>query len=41
MILIKKLKAKNFLAINSPNEGVRVAMFIDNGAPVELIEFNK
>jgi hypothetical protein len=24
---------------NSPSEGVRVAMIIDNGAPVELLEF--
>jgi hypothetical protein len=26
---------------NSPGEGTRVAMIIHNGAPVELIEFNK
>lgn len=26
---------------NSPSEGVRVAMIIHNGAPVELIEFRK
>lgn len=25
--------------ITSPSEGVRVAMIVDNGAPVELIEF--
>lgn len=25
--------------ISSPSEGVRVAMIIDNGAPVELLEF--
>lgn len=25
--------------IGSPSEGVRTAMFVDNGAPVELIEF--
>jgi hypothetical protein len=25
--------------ISSPSEGVRVAMIVDNGAPVELIEF--
>lgn len=24
---------------NSPSEGVRVAMILDNGAPVELLEF--
>jgi hypothetical protein len=27
--------------ISSPSEGVRVAMIIDNGAPVELLEFSK
>jgi hypothetical protein len=27
--------------INSPSEGCRVAMIIENGAPVELIEFSK
>ena len=27
--------------ITSPSEGVRVAMFIDDGAPIELIEFQK
>lgn len=26
---------------NSPSEGVRVAMIIHNGAPIELIEFQK
>ena len=26
---------------NSPSPGVRVAMIIDNGAPIELIEFGK
>ena len=26
---------------NSPGEGIRVAMIIHNGAPVELIEFEK
>jgi hypothetical protein len=26
---------------NSPGEGTRVAMIIHNGAPIELIEFNK
>ena len=25
---------------NWPSEGVRVAMIVDNGAPVELLEFN-
>lgn len=27
--------------VSSPSEGVRVAMIIDNGAPVELLEFSK
>ena len=27
--------------ISSPSEGVRVAMIIDNGAPIELLEFRK
>ena len=27
--------------ISSPSEGVRVAMIIDDGAPVELLEFFK
>jgi hypothetical protein len=27
--------------INSPSEGVRVAMILENGAPVELLEFVK
>jgi hypothetical protein len=27
--------------ISSPSDGVRVAMFIDNGGPIELIEFRK
>ncbi len=27
--------------INSPSEGTRVAMVIDNGAPIELIEFSR
>jgi len=26
--------------ISSPSEGVRVAMILDDGAPVELIEFS-
>jgi hypothetical protein len=25
--------------VSSPSEGVRVAMIIDNGAPIELLEF--
>jgi len=27
------------IAPNRPSEGVRVAMIVDNGAPVELMEF--
>ena len=27
--------------ISSPSRGVRVAMIIDNGAPIELIEFSR
>ncbi|MCK9209544.1 MAG: hypothetical protein M0P61_01775 [Ignavibacteriaceae bacterium] len=27
--------------INSPSDGVRVAMIIDDGAPIELLEFDK
>ena len=27
--------------ISSPSEGIRVAMIIDDGAPVELLEFSK
>lgn len=27
--------------VSSPSPGIRVAMIIENGAPVELIEFNK
>ena len=40
--LDKEVEGKELLGeINSPSEGTRVAMFIHNGAPVELIEFNK
>jgi hypothetical protein len=40
--LDKEVEGKELLGeISSPIEGIRVAMFIDNGAPVELIEFNK
>ena len=36
------IKGKKLLGeINSPSEGVRVAMIIENGAPVEFIEFTK
>jgi hypothetical protein len=27
--------------VSSPSEGVRVAMIVDDGAPVELLEFEK
>ena len=27
--------------ISSPSEGIRVAMFLDNGVPVEVLEFKK
>ena len=27
--------------VSSPSEGVKVAMIIDNGAPIELLEFQK
>lgn len=34
------LQGKEILGeISSPAEGIRVAMIVDNGAPVELIEF--
>ena len=40
--LDKEVEGKELLGeISSPSEGTRVAMFIDNGAPVELIEFRK
>ena len=38
--LAEALKGKEILtAPNSPSEGVMVAMIVDNGAPVELLEF--
>jgi hypothetical protein len=38
--LAAALKGKEILTPpNSPNEGVTVAMILDNGAPVELLEF--
>jgi len=34
------LEGKELLApVSSPSDGVRVAMIIDSGAPVELLEF--
>ena len=36
------LKEKQLIGeIASPSEGVRVAMIVDNGAPVELLEFSR
>jgi len=33
---------KNLIGeVTSPSEGVRVAMIVDDGAPIELIEFHK
>ena len=40
--LDKEIEGKELLGeISRPSEDTRVAMIIDNGAPVELIEFNK
>ncbi len=37
-----EIKGKELLGgVSEPSEGVRVAMIIDNGAPVELLEFRK
>jgi hypothetical protein len=36
------LKGKQLIGgITSPSEGVRVAMIVDNGAPIELLEFSR
>ena len=36
------VKGKELIGeISSPSDGVRVAMIIENGAPVELLEFDK
>jgi hypothetical protein len=36
------IKGKKLIGeVTSPSEGVRVAMIIDNGAPIELLEFSK
>ena len=36
------IKGKTLLGeISSPSKGVRVAMIVDDGAPVELLEFHK
>jgi len=40
--LAKELEGKEILiAPNSPSEGVMVAFIIDNGAPVEFLQFHK
>ncbi|MCG6189224.1 VOC family protein [Maribellus maritimus] len=42
--LDQELKTHNFKIItppNPPSEGIRVAMIEHNGAPIELIEFDK
>ena len=40
--LAKELEGKELLiAPNSPSEGVTVAFIIDNGAPVEFLQFHK
>jgi hypothetical protein len=40
--LEKALKGREMLGdIGSPSNGVRVAMIVDDGAPIELIEFSK
>ncbi|MEN6576980.1 MAG: hypothetical protein ABFD90_11610 [Phycisphaerales bacterium] len=37
-----EIVGKELLAeVSEPSEGVRVAMIVDNGAPVELLEFRK
>jgi hypothetical protein len=36
------IRGKQLLGeVSSPSEGVRVAMIVDDGAPVELLEFEK
>jgi hypothetical protein len=36
---LRQLIAEILSAINSPSDGVRVAMIVSDGAPVELMEF--
>jgi hypothetical protein len=37
-----EIRGKKLLGpVSKPSKGVRVAMFIDNGAPVELLEFRR
>jgi hypothetical protein len=36
------LEGKQLISdVSSPSEGVKVAMIVDNGAPIELLEFTK
>ncbi len=38
----REIQGKELLGeVGSPSEGVRVAMIVDDGAPVELIEFSR
>jgi hypothetical protein len=40
--LDRAIQGKELLGeVGSPSEGVRVAMIVDDGAPVELLEFEK
>lgn len=40
--LIEAIRGKELLdEIKSPSEGVRAAMILENGAPVEFLEFDK
>jgi hypothetical protein len=40
--LIKALQGKELLyEVNSPSPGLKVAMIVHNGAPIELMEFTK
>ncbi len=37
-----EIEGKELLGeVSEPSDGVRVAMIVDNGAPVELLEFRK
>jgi hypothetical protein len=37
-----ELEGKTLLGpVSSPSEGIRVAMIVDNGAPVELLQFDR
>ena len=40
--LEKAIEGKEMIGpITSPSEGIRVAMILENGAPIELMQFNK